>query len=334
MLYYHAFPQPNPKRDREVTNRVGLRTLESILSYGILLTPEPLSVPRNPKSELSRPPSTFIEQRRACFTAVDRSDLLREDGHTTTFGQFSLGLEPADARRLGAVPVFYYHQAGLSLEVLFRLAEIRRLLIAVANIEAGSDPNGTQYPTRKKLKSWGLVLVDEPGVAELVENVCKEKADELLAFLATDRVAAANLAEWIEVTLSMFQKTEPSDGEILKYYKQREFRIVQVYSSEVWCLPLDLARGNGLSKKAEAYIEACKAHLSEFKDEFKLRLDIGRCYVVAGTCDRKFRDFVREIICPPECVDGVRRLLGRLKIGKGWTETFDSGFGVLIRSGN
>ena len=124
-----------------------------MLEYGLVLTPETLTIPPNPRVSIGKPPRTRFTQTRACFTLAERDELWTEkkfltDGewksHCDVFGQFAIGLTSESGRRLGAVPVMYFYpgpgndgaRLNMTHEALFVLRELRSLAIALAWLEA------------------------------------------------------------------------------------------------------------------------------------------------------------------------------------------------------
>jgi hypothetical protein len=208
--FYHAFPRPlaGKKRPAEDTAILGFQILEGLLRFGLILTPESLFIPRNPLSTEPVPPQTRVQQRRACFTLMERAELLAPNGHTEAFGEFAIGLDSKEARSLGIMPTIYYYppdkgiqnrnaefaalDGGLSQEILFRLSEVRRLLVALAQLEAASDPGLKRFKSLDYLRMAGLVLHDEAGVAEELTKTDRSTAVQILKKFNTDRVIWPN----------------------------------------------------------------------------------------------------------------------------------------------
>jgi len=109
--FYHCFPRApsNASLSTCDLDEIGLKILEQILRFGLLLTPEELEIPPNPLSDLDTPPLTRIIQRRACFTLVSREELY-EGPIIRQFGEFAIALDSHEARELGIVPTLYYYK--------------------------------------------------------------------------------------------------------------------------------------------------------------------------------------------------------------------------------
>lgn len=312
MKFYHSFPRVSRKRQLSRTEQdcLGIGILRSVLHYGLLLTPEPLEIPPNPDSDLRDPPATVVIQRRACFTLLSRKELIEDGKHLESFGRFSIGLDTNLARGLGIVPTFYYYKSnvtensdpfdsGISQQVLFRLSELRRLAIALARVEAHANPKSSRYRPRDYLNENGLTFDDEPDVAS-VDSVSRTTARQLTKLLGTDRVPAWNLAEWIELILSMFQTADSSErGRHLAYYEQREWRCIQLYGEKIDCYSLTQREMESLRDpfKLRILIEA-RSVLKRMLNRFRVGVEPEDCFLLIGCSHNPFRDFVSEIIVP------------------------------------
>lgn len=258
--FFHSFPRPGSwgSRDSEVT--VGMRILESVFKDGLLLTPESLTIPPNPDSSRERPPTSDVMQRRACFTLLDEDALLQGSEHQRAFGSFAIGISSYAGRTIGFLPTIYYYSAyiasaghlppdsGLSQQLLFRLGEIRKLLIALAWVEARTGLHQTdedavrqeEVKSEEYLERFGLTLDDEldadegPQLAERLRHLDNCLAKQFYLHINTDRVRAWNLAEWMTILLSLLQTADSKRrNRHLAYFQQREWRVIHAYSPGV-----------------------------------------------------------------------------------------------------
>lgn len=343
MLLYHGFPRGAFRRfGQEVANEIGVRQLGLIKRHGLLLTPEWLQIPENPLAakRQGEPPKTRFVQRRACFTLVERPDLWMGRGsvpqsHAELFGPFGIGLKSADARRLGAVPVYYMYHAfdgctsepsdiNVSRELLFNLRELRSVAIALARIEAKAA-----HPQRRVLDSGlldrlGYVLEGDPEIRKRVDALHRRKARNLMWFLDTDRNPAWSLVQLIDIMFSLFQTTDFADPdqyglrEQNAYYRQREWRIVHFMSPHLRCQRLgcdsDLDGAEAMTvEERRAIRDDLKCLNGEFFDKRRLN----ESALLRGTRDdggmvigREFFSFVEEVICPYAVAPEVASVLG------------------------
>ena len=175
MLLYHSFPR------RQISHVNALTQLRIMLEHGLLMTPECIEIPESPRAEtLSiEKPKTKFRQIRACFTLAQRGELWtpiprdREGvdvrSHSDIFGRFAIGLDPIEARELGAMPVIYFYRglsiSNVSMEILYNLRELRSIAIAIARIEARSK-NADHVVEEYVLDRLGYTLEGDPHVKE------------------------------------------------------------------------------------------------------------------------------------------------------------------------
>lgn len=331
-LFYHAFPNKRDICDADAGLPLGLGILDSIIFGGLLLTTEDLVISRNPDSLAQVPPTTRLLQRRACFTHMERHAFLAASSHRETFGNFAIGLATDKARLLGILPTFYYYRrsedghasnpsladGGISQEIMFRLSELRRLMITVAHIEARREPKGKWTKSVEYLSEAKLTVDDEHEISDRLAALTGEDATRICEVLETDRVPAWNLAEWIELILAVFQTADSRTlGQHLGYYAQREWRLVHMFTEGLVSLPLSLRRFDAdpmLQPGLRPHVERIRRSIERLlSDERRLKLD--DCYVVCGRDNAPFRNFIEDIIAPKEVaaeISGLLRKAGML----------------------
>jgi hypothetical protein len=99
--FYHSFPRRRKDQRGEVQK--GLKILELIRDFGLLLTPERTAW-EYPHADGSPPRRMEMVQRRVCFTELSPRELSR---HAKEFGHFALEFEVDTLKSLHALPVFY-----------------------------------------------------------------------------------------------------------------------------------------------------------------------------------------------------------------------------------
>lgn len=320
----------------------------SLLDHGILLTPEQLSIPANPSSTRQNPPGPLkITQRRACFTLLEFEELFappksetKEVSHVGAFGEFAVGLDPVEARLLGVMPTFYYYHVrqntdlfgvdnlpahargrdfttfGPSSELLFRLAEIRSLLVSLAHIEALGAPETRAVYRIDRLLKRQFVHNSEPHVLKALSKLSPSIAKSIYSCIDTDRVPAWNLIEWLDILLNAFQVADSRDSiSSLEYYQQREWRIIQLHSPFFDCYPL-LPSGLSYnwSRATRRKIAAVYNTIEEHAVTQGFRFDPGNIFLLAGAAGRPFGSFIRELVLPANMVDEIEMKLGDLGV--------------------
>ena len=343
MKFYHSFPRkPRLKNSAFDESSIGLAILESIIKNGLLLTPESLEIPPNPRSVRAFPPCTHIKQYRACFTLLERKDLLKKDGHLKIFGHFAIGLDTFEARKLGILPTFYYYKntaklsefedSGLSQEILFRLSEIRRILAVLATIEAKSSIDSNRTRSIEYLSKVGLTLNDEGDVAKKLLALRTTEADQIVDLFETDRVAAWNLAEWVELILSVFQTADSvKRNRHLAYISQHEWRIIQLYTQNLICIPLDYNIACQLEPRLSNIAKQTYRDIFEICRKYGLDFSLDQTFLLVGTSQHHVRSFIEEIVVPAYCKKRAITLLKKHHLLSDFDLISESEYVVFVR---
>jgi len=321
---------------REEDRQKGFEILRLILTHGLLCTPEKFKLYPNYNTENTEKQKCLaankhhdeIVQSRACFTLVDTLELSKEYelfqgnptshlAHIDLFGEFAIGLDPIEARALGVMPTVYYYRhdisnpltktAGLGSQVVERLDEIRSLFSILSYIEAKSNAGPEDdmvFPPPETLKSMGIHVRYQDDIEAELANIKAKEAALVLRLFNTDRVPAWNLVDFVEIMLSLYQTTDSTiEDAPLAFFQQREWRLVHHM--------MEGLRWFGLGKHpsyqdpfAEDFVSAVQEiknfvrRTSPTKREDHLAWFFNNCWVLVGTAERRFRDFVREIVVP------------------------------------
>lgn len=195
-LLYHCFSRTG-RHDFDVS----LAVLEGILRDGILLSREELDFKwADPEGSVTIP---RVRQYRFCLTSLNNKTDLKD--HCNAFGPIGIGFKTEVVRALGGFPVFYLPapvelgvacaEDSLGVSLVYRLSELRGLLDKVKTL-----------PSRVK--------------DELYTNVAdSEELEGALRFLGN--------------ILYFTDYTRQDDIESLRYYNQREWRIIAGLSNEI-----------------------------------------------------------------------------------------------------
>jgi hypothetical protein len=328
MLLYHSFPRVfapatwtkadcklQAVRQRQAAKLI----LRAIASEGLLLTSEILEIPRNPRAAHS------IDHRhaqvRACFTLCNRGDLKsvksgrNSTSHCDLFGEFAIGLDPIEARDLGAMPTIYFYrdtkaadnaerddvdaEGGLSFQFFYRLLEIQDLLKVVLRVEADSD-----WPDRmtvERIREAGLTMNHYPPIQAALEasKTPSHFRDLHQKLFDTDRVPAWNLIDAIRILLDLFQIADSKVRNTpLAYIQQREWRIPMIYRTLSSARSRDdlyplVERPNSPLRELMRDLECLRSTVAK-----SARIDLDTCWVRAGHESRPFWSFVREVVVP------------------------------------
>lgn len=346
MKLFHAFPRLPHRRDsagRIIRNsptdedRIkGLEILRLILTHGLLCTPEKFKLYPNYNTEnkekqrclRENTPHDELVQSRACFTLVDtlelskeyelsQGQLTRHEAHIDLFGEFAVGLDPVEARALGIMPTVYYYKhdigdpftrrAGLGVQIVERLDEIRSLFSILSYIEAkanAGDGDDMTFPAPEVLKSLGIQVRYESEIEAEIAKIKAKDASFIFRLFNTDRVPAWNLVDFVEIMLSLYQTTDSTiEDAPLAFFQQKEWRLVHHMMEGLRWFGLGdhPAYRNPLAKNFSSAINEIEVFVrktSPQKKEEHLTWFFNNCWILIGTADLHFRDFVREIVVP------------------------------------
>lgn len=330
--------------------RKGLEILRLILTHGLLCTPEKFKLyPNyNTQNEEKRRclsenrPHDEVVQSRACFTLVDTLELTKEyelsqgrtarrATHTDLFGEFAVGLDPVEARSLGVMPTVYYYRhdlgtlfsrtAGLGTQIVERLDELRCLFSVLSYIEAKASPGGGDdivFLRTETLKKNGISVRYQKEIEAELMKLRGRDAELVFRLLNTDRVPAWNLVDFIEIMLSLYQTTDSTiEDAPLAFFQQREWRLAHHMMEGLRWFGLGdhPTSRNSLARLYRSAIQDIKSFLCRaypHRDEAHLDWFINHCWVLAGTEELDFRDFVREIVVPESFYDEAKNILDGL----------------------
>ena len=337
---------PVTDADREKSFEI----LQLILKYGLLCTPENFGLYPNyntqnkQKKEFlknKKPHEEFV-QSRACFTLVDTRELSQAyklgkgDNneyvtHTELFGEFAIGLDPVEARELGILPTVYYYRhdlghslnpmAGLGWQIIERLDEARTVFSVLSYLESWDNkgPDDLSYPSQERLKEMGILIRYQPEIEEELKKLKTREAKLIMRLFDTDRVPAWNLVDFIQILLSLYQCTDSTIQDApLAFFQQREWRLVHHMNRHLRWFGL----GNhkpyrnpralefaGEIKALKEFLEGVGGKRSKAATEWFLSY----CWVLAGTLNLNFRDYVREIVVPATYVERAQDLVNSLE---------------------
>jgi len=268
---YHSFPRKTGK-----DTSLGLKVLNSILEYGLLLTPELLKLPKFD----GLPKENFI-QRRVCFTALTFGDLPL---HAKAFGSFSLEFEGRDLRELSALPALYFSGSLQSGKLFNRagLELIRHLL------EAFNDFRRLETYSKKGASS-------------------RKFAKKLLSKIHPAKVPFESMAFTLQALLNLCYPTDDVKWtEPLHYYHQHEWKIIPNFSvdGKTWHFPY--VENN--------YV--LRSHLIKMNPAFFAKKLNGKplvdyCLSFEQVASKQVVKSIRRIIAPAEFVNESRELLSK-----------------------
>ena len=216
--FYHSFARRSPADENGYGKE--LQILQSMLDVGLLLTPERIEFKERLRDGSYSEPATIF-QKRICFTELSEEEL---PAHCTNFGEFSIEWDQEILRKLGAIPVFYVPLKGelgsaetAAASILARLGDIQSVLERLAYIQEVSRDDVAARP----------IEVFNSVTGEVEKLFDKIDGQNLVAYLEKDVQPIQELLNSLRATFGYFYPTENLEyGDLLSYYRQREWRIV------------------------------------------------------------------------------------------------------------
>jgi hypothetical protein len=291
---YHCFPR-NIKGKNEY--RIGEATLESIIDYGLLLTPEHITWQNQWPSKGQHINFTYIQQR-ACFTELGRRQLKK---HSEVFGRYGIELNIESGRDLGALPVFYIplpssskNLSDIGVKMMHTLSELENVMTLLTEIDSFDQEESK--PLYFQGQQVGCTI---------------SQAKSIVKTLFTNGTSPKNLRNFFDFFLGHFYPTENLQyNSFLSYYKQREWRISghlsHYHGKVVTELPIDL-KDKLLKINDKFFSKGIEYH--------------GLWKLVEGTLihngfrfiNRDFFSYVNSVLCPIERVEAVEKILQKKK---------------------
>jgi len=241
-VLYHSFPRPrrdkwdDPNSPDKNPSDKGIKILENILRYGLLLVPEKIDYPYKTDTEGKKSPTFNLIQCRFCLTALE--DIAKLEDHAKFFGDIHLEFTEESVYAMGAIPVMYVPKAPSNAEPtsLWHLAFsfIHRLsdLQTIASMLEYLDDAATNYAHEEEIS----LKADIGNAKEIKVAQLRDILELILGGVVDTRLDKdKKKAEFTQIQgaiqgfSSLFYFTDDVDRptELLHYFWQREWRIVQ-----------------------------------------------------------------------------------------------------------
>jgi len=306
-VLYHSFPRPrrvNPadpnSPDKNPPDK-GIKILENILTYGLLLVPE---TPEYPVRTSAEGKSSVFNLVQCRFSLTALEDIAKLEHHAKFFGDIHLEFTEKSAYAIGAIPVMYVPKAPFSAEPtsLWHLAVsfIHRLsdLQTIAYMLEYLDGAATDYAHEKEITiNAETGSTKEINVAQLrnILELILEGIVDIHQGKEEKKAEFSQIQGAIQGLCSLFYFTDTND-ELLHYFLQREWRIIQGMSIE------------GMVQDRELEIWGQEAILDVDKNFFALELDFefrtGRhsrielCRLLPETNGKHIKEYINRILVP------------------------------------
>ncbi|MGO8869716.1 MAG: hypothetical protein ACLQME_24780 [Alphaproteobacteria bacterium] len=309
--FYHSFPRPRKSR----TNEKGLKILESITDFGLVLAPE-VTRWEYPHASGAPPRKMEMVQRRVCFTELAPKDLPK---HAEEFGPFALEFDIDALKAQNALPVFYIPKgtpavSSLGQTLVIQIVDAMCLIDRMAQVKHFIDTTTTSgsrqnfefgSSDRKRLFS-----LDVDEAARSIEGIGYAVTPPEMLSLA------------LEGALNFFYPADADDtreNSTLKYYRQREWRIagnIGRMGKDLMGLPPQSLIDRLLDIDPEFYgkefpkPEVVLTNPSLKNQVFGERL-VDWVYVYQGIDDRHIVGAARRVIVPRDAIDRATKILSK-----------------------
>ena len=219
-FFYHSFPRPRRKGgDGQLK---GLKILEAIVDFGLVLAPEATQW-EYPHANRSPARRMEIAQRRVCFTELEPAELPE---HARVFGPFALEFDVETLKSFFAMPVFYVprgegDRASIGETLVLQVADAMSLIDRIAKVKAVVDTTST--PDGRLLVRSGFI-----GGSQKDASLSVEETRLALDSLTHGVTPPEMLALALEGVMNFFYPADADnrfEDRELKYYRQREWRI-------------------------------------------------------------------------------------------------------------
>lgn len=312
--FYHSFPRRGRADAGE--SQKGLKILELIRDFGLLLTPEITSW-EHPHANQAPPRSMQMVQKRTCFTELSAKELPR---HAEEFGHFALEFEVDTLKNLGALPVFYIPKwsvsslaSSLGQTLVIQMIDAMCLIDRIARVKQFIESTATGGSRQNFEFGFDKKKVFSLDISETQRGI------EGVTFGMTPPEMLSNALEGV---MNFFYSADADDSIInnsLKYYRQREWRIagnLGMHDRELMGLPSEALIDRLLALDSDFFGRIFPpkgmtlTNPSLVNRAFGPRL-IDWTYVYQGIDDRHIIGAASRVIVPRSAVDAARDILSK-----------------------
>jgi hypothetical protein len=325
-MLYHSFPRPrkvnpaDPNSPDKNPPGKGIKILENILKYGLLLVPETPEYPVRTGAEGKKSSMFNLVQCRFSLTALE--DIAKLEQHAKAFGDIHLEFTEESAYAIGAIPVMYVPKAPFSAEPtsLWHLASsfIHRLsdLQTIAYMLEYLDEATTDYVHEKKITiNTETGSIKEINVAQLrdilelilegIVDINKEKKEKKVEF--------SQIQGAIQGLCSLFYFTDDEYTEPLHYFRQREWRIIQGMSINGTVQDIELPSKKPWEEKdpeeKEAVLDVDRVFFGkEVESRTGRHRRIELCRILPKINGKHIREYINRILVPAALYEQAIRI--------------------------
>ena len=223
-MLYHSFPR---RRKNNNPPDKGLKILENILKYGLLLAPEILIYPGfgNESGEY------ILSQCRFSMTAIDNIEVFKN--HAEAFGNIHIEFEAKDVYEMGAIPVIYTPKAEensnslwqIAASFIHRLSDFSKIVKMLEYLDKAADEFSNVDEINVNTETGLTKNLDVKQLRDTLDLILEEIINK------DKKIEFPQMQGAIQGLISLFYYTDEQpkgkDINYLHYFRQREWRIIQ-----------------------------------------------------------------------------------------------------------
>jgi hypothetical protein len=311
--FYHSFPRPRRGKEQKGEVQKGLKILELIRDFGLLLTPE-ITVWEYPHADGSPPRKMEMVQRRACFTELSPRELPR---HAREFGHFALEFEVDTLKSLHALPVFYIprgNTSSLGQVLVIQLIDAMCLVDRIARTKQFIESTATS----RSRQNFEFGFSDRKRLFNIDIDELQRSIEGITYAITPPEMLSLGL----EGTMNFFyfaDADQTRENSALKYYRQREWRIagsIGGVGGELMGLPSSTLIDRLLALDSDFYGREFPRQGVVLTNPTLTNRSFGNrlvdwVLVYQGIDERHIIGAARRVVVPREAIDGAKTILAK-----------------------
>jgi hypothetical protein len=307
-MLYHSFPRPRPEKwgdpaspDKNPPDK-GIKILENILKYGLLLVPELLPYPGKTDAEGNESGAFNLVQCRFSLTAIE--DIAKLKDHAKAFGDIHLEFTEESAYAMGVIPVMYVPKAPFSVtaeptslwhlaaSLIHRLSDLQTIAYMLEYLDGAVTDFAHEEEITVNAETGNSKQINVAQLCNILELILEGSVD-INKGKKEKKAEFKQIQGAIQALSSLFYFTDTND-ELLHYFKQREWRIIQGMS----------IKGNEQDRKLtfeeQEAIKAVDGGFFDLKLDFEFRTGrhhrIDLCRILPAVKGKHIREYINRIL--------------------------------------
>ena len=310
-MLYHSFPRP---RENNPSGK-GIKILNNILKYGLLLVPEVQKYRGKKDMKNNMGEDLIMTQCRFSMTALD--DISKLEEHAKFFGNIHLEFTPQSVYEMGAIPVIYIPENendntnslwNLAYSILHRLYNFKKIVLMLEELDKNADifADEKEIEIEIETEAGKLKYFNVSQLRDTLELILKNVVD-LNDDRKTKEMEFSQMQGAIQGMCSLFYFTDnyrEKDNPYLYYFRQHEWRIVQGMSVSGTVQDKEIVPKGSTDtevKDAILAVDSCffGKELGVCFDGVKPKI-IDLCRLLSEVNGKKVQEYINRILIPVE----------------------------------